>query len=72
MVAFSCSSTKANFDVAVDGDEQVELALLRPNLGDVDMKVADRIALEFGLVWLVAVHLRQPADPMALKAAVQG
>ena len=28
---------------AVDRDEQVELALCRPNFGDVDMEVADRI-----------------------------
>jgi hypothetical protein len=57
---------------AVDGDEQVELALLGPDLGDVDMEVADRVALELALVGLVAVDLRQPADPMTLKAAMQG
>ena len=57
---------------AVDGDEQVELALLGPDLGDVDMEVADRVALELAPIGLVAVDLRQPADPMTLKAAMQG
>ena len=32
---------------SVDGDEEVELALRGSNLGDVDMKIADRIGLEF-------------------------
>jgi hypothetical protein len=50
----------------------VELALLGPDLGDVDMEVADRVALELAPVGLVAVDLRQPADPMTLKAAMQG
>src|SRR4051812_18761873 len=39
---------------------------------DVDMEVADRVALELAPVGLVAVDLRQPADPMTLKAAMQG
>ena len=34
---------------AVDRDEQVELALCRPNFGDVDMEVADRIGFELPL-----------------------
>ncbi len=57
---------------AVDSHEQMELALLGSDLGDVDMEVADRVALELALVGLAAVKLRQPADPMALKAAMQG
>jgi hypothetical protein len=48
---------------SVDGVEQVELALLRPNLGDVDVKVADRIALEFAPVRFVAVDLRKALIP---------
>ena len=32
---------------SVDGDDEVELALRRSNFGDVDMKIADRIGLEF-------------------------
>ena len=34
---------------SVDGDEEVELALRGSNLGDVDMKLADRIGLELRL-----------------------
>jgi hypothetical protein len=32
---------------SVDGDDEVELALRSSNFGDVDMKLADRIGLEF-------------------------
>jgi hypothetical protein len=34
---------------SVDGDDEVELALRSSNLGDVDMKVADRIGLNLRL-----------------------
>ena len=57
---------------AVDGHEEVELALLGPDLGDVDMEEADRVALEPGALRLAAVRIGQPADPVALEAAVQG
>ena len=56
---------------AVDGDEQVELAFFGPHLGDVDVEVADRVALELLLRRLVALDLRQPADAVALQAAMQ-
>lgn len=36
------------------------------------LEVADRVALERAPVGLVAVDFRQPADPMTLKAAMQG
>jgi hypothetical protein len=38
----------------VDGDEHVQLAFFGAHLGDIDMEVADRIALEagFGLLTL--------------------
>ena len=55
----------------VDGNKEVELALLRPDLGDVDMEVADGVALELGAARLVAIGVRQPADAVALEAAVQ-
>jgi hypothetical protein len=55
---------------AVDRDKQIEPALLGADLGDVDMEVADRIALELALLGLVAVDLRQPADLVPLKAAM--
>ena len=40
---------------AVDGHEEIELALLGPDLGDVDVEEADRVALELGLFGLVAL-----------------
>ncbi len=55
----------------VDGDQQIKPAFLGADLGDVDMKVADRVGLEPLLGRLVPVGLRQPADAVALKTAVQ-
>ena len=57
---------------AVDGHEQVELAFGGLHLGDVDVEVADRVALELLLGRLVAFDLRQAADAVALQAAMQG
>ena len=45
---------------SVDRDEQVELALRGSNLGDVDMKIADRIGFEFAFGRGLAFDLRQP------------
>ena len=56
---------------AVDGNEEMELTLLGPDLSDVDVEVADGVALELGAARLIALGVRQPADPMALQAAVQ-
>src|ERR1700722_622989 len=55
----------------IDGDEQVEFALRGSNFGDVDMKIADRIGLEFALGGGFAFDLRQPRDSMALQAPMQ-
>ena len=55
---------------SVDGDEQVELALRSSNFGDVDMKIADRIGLEFAFGRGFAFDLRQPRDPVALQTPV--
>jgi hypothetical protein len=63
---------KGELGRAVDGHEEVELALLGPDLGNVDVEEADWIALEPGALRLAAVRVGQPADPMPLKAAVQG
>jgi hypothetical protein len=57
---------------SVDGDEQVELALRGSNLGDVDMKIADRISLEFAFGRGFAFDLGQPGDPVALQTPVKG
>jgi hypothetical protein len=54
---------------SIDGHEQVELALLGPDLCDVDAKVADGIAPKafIGL----SPYIRQSTDAMALQTAVQ-
>ena len=56
---------------SVDRDEQVELAFLGSNLGDVDAEVADGVVREALRLGLVALHLGQPADPVTLEAAVE-
>jgi hypothetical protein len=55
----------------VDSHEKIELALLGPDLSDVDVEKADRVCLEAFADRLVAIGLGQPRDAMALKAAVQ-
>jgi hypothetical protein len=54
----------------VDGHEQMKLALLGPHLGDVDVEEADGVGLERRLR-LRSLHLRQPADLMALQATMK-
>lgn len=54
----------------VDGHEQMRLAFLGSDLGNVDVEETDGVALD-GLLWLVAFHLRQSADAMPLQASVQ-
>jgi hypothetical protein len=51
---------------AVDGHEQVELALSGLHLGDVEVEKADGISLELGLGLLVALDLGQARDAVAL------
>ena len=52
---------------------EIELALLGPHLGDVDMEVADRDKLlNFFLAGLSPSTSGSRADPMTLKAAMQG
>lgn len=55
----------------VDGHEEVKLAFGGAHLGDVDVELADRIALERLECRLVALDLRQPTDPTALRTAMQ-
>lgn len=56
---------------SVDGYKQAELALSCPDLGDVDVHVADEVIGKALLLGLIALHLRQAADAVPLKAAVQ-
>ncbi len=56
---------------AVDGDEQIELAFGGAHPGQVDVEVADRIALEPLPFWPIAFGLRQPTDAVAQETAMQ-
>jgi len=52
---------------AINGHEQVQLALGGAQLGQIDMEVADQVAPELLHAWLAAAfHLGQPTDPMPL------
>ena len=55
---------------AVDGHEQVQLALFGADPCDVDVEVADRVSLEARAFGLVAVDIRQATDAVTLQAAV--
>ena len=56
---------------AVDADEQVKLTFSSLHLGDVDVKEADRVALELRPLRLVALDMRHARDAVALKAPMQ-
>jgi hypothetical protein len=56
---------------SINGHQKVELALRGMDLGDIDVKVAERIGFELALVGLVAVDIRQARAAVALEAAVQ-
>jgi hypothetical protein len=62
---------KGELRCAVDGHEEIEAALLSPDLGDVDVEVADWVRLELAPARLLALRLGQPRDAVALKAAMQ-
>ncbi len=55
----------------VDGNEQVEPPFRRVDLGQIDVEVAERVGLEARPLGLVAIDLRQSADPVALQATMQ-
>ena len=56
---------------SIDGDEEIELALRGLHFGDVDGEEADRIGLELPPRLLIAFHLGQSADAVALQTAMQ-
>ena len=62
---------EGNFGRAVNRHEKIELSLFGSDLGNVDVKEADRIGLKLFLVRLVAFDLRQPADPVTLQTSMQ-
>src|SRR5580692_4762938 len=57
---------------SVDCDQQVELALRGSDFGDVEMKIADWIGLEFALGGGFAFDLREPGNPMAFANSDEG
>ena len=61
---------EGEFGGAVDGHEEGEFALGRLHAGDIDVEVADRVALEPLLDGLVAFDIGETRDAMALKTAV--
>ena len=56
---------------AIDGNQEVELALFSSDLGDVHVEVAERVGFEGTFIGLVAGDIRQTRDAVALQAAVQ-
>ena len=57
---------------SVDGDDEIEFALRGSNFSDIDMKIADRVSLEFSFGGGFGFDLREPRDPMALQTPVKG
>jgi hypothetical protein len=57
---------------AVDGDQEIELALFGSDLGDVDVEEANRVALEPGALGLVAAGVGQARYAVPLEAAMEG
>jgi hypothetical protein len=54
----------------VDRDEQIQLALFRPHLRQVDVDVPERIRPELA-TWRWALQARQAADSVALEKPMQ-
>src|SRR6056297_1845708 len=54
----------------VDGHEQADFSLASADFSNVDMEIPDGVALE-SLLRLVALDLRQSANPVSLQTAVQ-
>lgn len=63
---------ESKFAGAINGDIEKKLAPGGLHLGNVDVEISDRISPELLLVRLVALHIRQLRNAMALKAAMQG
>lgn len=55
----------------VNGDEEVKLALLGADLGNVDVEVADRVGFELLAPGSVAIDIGKPGDAVPLQAAMQ-
>jgi hypothetical protein len=56
---------------AVDSHKEIEPALRGTHLSQIDVEIADRVALELLPSGLAAVHFRQPADAVPFQTAMQ-
>ena len=65
-------SHKGELAGTINGYIEVELTFSGLDLGDVDVEIADRIRLELFLRRFATLDLRQSADTVTLKAAMQG
>lgn len=63
---------EGEFAGLVDRHIEIELAFGGAYFGNVDVELVDRVGLELALRLLVTCYLGQPADSMALQAAMQG
>lgn len=54
----------------INTHEEVELALRRLNLGDVDMEEINGVSFESLPLWFIALDVRQARDAMPLKASM--
>ena len=56
---------------AVDGNEEIQLPFCCLNLGNIDVKVAQRVGFEILFYRLVAIDVGQPTDIVTLQTAMQ-
>jgi hypothetical protein len=70
-LTFSCRLRIGELRDPVYRHEEIQLAFLGADFRDVDMEVADRIDFECFLAGLVAFHLRQSGNAVALAATMQ-
>ena len=56
---------------SVNGNKQMQLPFLSPDLGDIDVEITDWISLELLPLRLVAFHIRQSGYPVPLKTTMQ-
>ena len=68
--AFSCKGTKANFEVRSIATNSRACPCCA-QLGDVDVKMTDRVRFEFSLAGVLVLDLRQARDAVPLQAAMQ-
>lgn len=70
-IGFADQLGMSEFGCPVDGHKKIEFSFLGSDLGDVEMEEADRVDLEPASLGLVTFDIGQPADRMALQAAMQ-